>query len=166
MYTASSVCSGRAVPTKSSLSSFRSLRMLKLNPVPMERAGKSLAKLKLSDAISIDDLARAAWFAAVGKRLASHATATALVRGSLIVEAEDAVWQKQLFHLRLPILAKLSEVLGAGIIRDVEFRIATPRRPPQAAQRLNASKSLDDADQIQDAGMRSIYKQARKKASA
>ena len=33
--------------------------------------------------------------------------AKSLVRGSLIVEVEDAVWQKQLFHLRFQILAKI-----------------------------------------------------------
>ena len=82
----------------------------------MERAGKSLARLKISDAISTEELARAAWPAAVGKRIASHATAKSLVRDSLIVEVEDAIWQKNLFHLRFQILAKLSEVLGSGII--------------------------------------------------
>ena len=132
----------------------------------MERAGKSLSKLKLSDAIAPEDLARGAWLAAVGKRIASHASAKSLVRGSLIVETEDAIWQQQLFHLRLPILAKLSELLGAGIIRDVEFRIATPRRPPQPAKRLNESKPTDEANGIPDPGMRIVYKQARKKASA
>jgi predicted nucleic acid-binding Zn ribbon protein len=132
----------------------------------MERAGKSLAKLKLSDAISQDDLARAAWPAAVGKRIAAHAAAKSLVRGSLIVEVEDGIWQKQLFYLRFQILAKLQEVLGAGVITDVEFRIATPRRPPQPALSLNNSKSADDADEISDPGMRMVYKQARKKATA
>jgi len=132
----------------------------------MERAGKSLAKLKLSDAISPDDLARAAWPAAVGKRIATHAAAKSLVRGSLIVEVEDGIWQKQLFYLRFQILAKLQEVVGAGMITGVEFRIATPRRPPQPALSLNASKALDEADGITDPGMRIVYKQARKKASA
>ena len=132
----------------------------------MERAGKSLAKLKLPDAISPDDLARAAWPAAVGKRIAVHAAPKALVRGSLIVEVEDGIWQKQLFSLRFQILAKLQEVVGAGIITDVEFRIATPRRPPQPAFNLNEAKPLDEADRIADPGLRMIYKQARKKASA
>ncbi len=141
--------------------------MLNLKSVRMERAGKSLAKLKLSDAISTEELAVAAWSAAVGKRIASHATAKTLVRGSLIVEAEDAIWQRQLFHLRMHILAKLADVLGGGIIQDIEFRIATPRRPPQPAQQLNEPKpSADDADLIQDPSMRMLYKQARKKASA
>ncbi len=132
----------------------------------MERASKSVAKLKLSDAISGEELARAAWPAAVGKRIALHAAPKALVRGSLIVEVEDAVWQKQLFHLRAPILAKLHEVLGDGIVRDVEFRIATPRRPPQAARSLKPAAAPDEAEQIQDPVLRIVYKQARKKASA
>jgi predicted nucleic acid-binding Zn ribbon protein len=122
--------------------------------------------LKLSDAISQDDLARAAWPAAVGKRIAVHTVAKSLVRGSLIVEVEDGIWQKQLFYLRLQILNKLQEVLGAGVVTDVEFRMATPRRPPQPASSLNEPRALDEADGISDPGMRVLYKQARKKASA
>jgi predicted nucleic acid-binding Zn ribbon protein len=132
----------------------------------MERAGKALAKLKLSDAISQDQLAFAAWPAAVGKRIAVHACPKALVRGNLVMETEDAVWQKQLFHLRFDILAKLTEVLGSGIVTDLEFRIAAaaPRRPPQSAQSHSESASPDDADRIKDPVMRILYKQARAKA--
>ncbi len=133
----------------------------------MERAGKALAKLKLSAAISNDQLAFAAWPAAVGARIAMHACPKALVRGSLVVEAEDAIWQKQLFHLRFDILAQLTEVLGSGIVTDLEFRIAsaTPRRPPQSAQSHSETVSADDADSIQDPVMRIIYKQARGRAA-
>ena len=133
----------------------------------MERAGKALAKLKLSDAISPDQLAFAAWPAAVGKRIAVHACPKALVRGSLVVEADDAIWQKQLFHLRFDILAKLTEVLGNGIVTDVEFRIASavPKRPPQSARSHSESASPDDADRIKDPVMRILYKQARQKAT-
>src|ERR1700689_436363 len=141
--------------------------MLKLSSVRMERAGKALAKLKLSDAISPDQLAFAAWPAAVGKRIAVHACPKALVRGSLVVEVEDAIWQRQLFHLRFNILAKLTEVLGSGIITDLEFRIASanpPRRPPQSAQSHGKTVSADDADSIQDPVMRILYKQARGRA--
>ena len=88
----------------------------------MERAAKSLARLRLSDAISTEDLARAAWPAAVGKRIASKATAKSLVRNSLIVEVEDAIWRKNLFQLRFQILAKLSEILGSGVVQEIEFR--------------------------------------------
>src|ERR1700733_3941740 len=141
--------------------------MLKLSSVRMERAGKALAKLKLSDAISPDQLAFAAWPAAVGKRIAVHACPKALVRGSLVLEADDAIWQKQLFHLRFDILAKLTEVLGAGIVTDLEFRIAAavPRRPPQSAQSHGETVSADDADSIEDPVMRILYKQARTRAT-
>jgi len=133
----------------------------------MERAGKALAKLKFSAAISPDELAFAAWPAAVGKRIATHARPKALVRGSLVLEADDAIWQKQLFHLRFDILAKLTEVLGAGIVTDLEFRIAggVPRRPPQSAQSHGETVSADDADSIQDPVMRILYKQARTRAT-
>jgi predicted nucleic acid-binding Zn ribbon protein len=132
----------------------------------MERAAKSLARLKLSEAITPEDLARAAWPAAVGKRIASHASAKSLVRDSLIIEVEDAIWRKNLFQLRFQILAKLSEVLGSGIVKDVEFRVPTTRRPPQPALRLSEKSAIDEADGIADPGMRIVYKQARKKASA
>jgi hypothetical protein len=133
----------------------------------MERAGKALAKLKLSDAISPDELAFAAWTAAVGKRIAVHACPKALVRGCLVVEAEDAIWQRQLFHLRFDILAKLTAILGGGIVTDLEFRIASaaPRRPPQSAQSHSETVSLDEADSIKDPGMRIVYKQARIRAA-
>src|ERR1700693_2808798 len=140
--------------------------MLKLTSVRMERAGKSLAKLKLDDAISQEELARAAWPVAVGRRIAVHAAAKSVVRGRLIVEVDDAGWQKQLFHLRAQILAKLRETVDESIVNDIEFRIATPRRPPQPALSLNQTKPPDEADGIGDPVMRILYKQARKKASA
>ena len=134
----------------------------------MERAGRSLARLKLSGNISAEELARAAWPAAVGKRIAVHASASALVRGNLVVECEDGVWQKQLFYLKVHILKKIHEVLGDTTVTDVEFRIATPRRPPQVASSLRAahpSASDDESNGIADAGLRIIYRQARKKAA-
>jgi predicted nucleic acid-binding Zn ribbon protein len=139
--------------------------MLKLTSVRMERAGKSLAKLKLSDAISPEQLALAAWPAAVGERIAAHANAKALVRGRLVVEVEDAVWQKQLFHLSRAILDKLTELLGPEIVTDLEFRVApaAQRRPPQSAQSHSESVSGDEADRIKDPVLRIVYKQSRAK---
>lgn len=134
----------------------------------MERAGRSLAKLKLSGTISADELAIAAWPAAVGKRIASHTRAVALVRGNLVVEVEDAVWQKQLFYLRSHMIRKIREILGDTIVNEVEFRIAVKRRPPgvarQAAPVATDDADGDDADSIEDPILRILYKQARKKA--
>jgi hypothetical protein len=97
-----------------------------------------------------------------------HACPKALVRGSLVVETDDAIWQKQLFHLRFDILAKLTDVLGGGIVTDLEFRVAraVPRRPPQSAQSHSETVSPDEADSIQDPVMRILYKQARTRATS
>jgi predicted nucleic acid-binding Zn ribbon protein len=142
----------------------------------MERAGKALAKLKLSEAISPDQLAFAAWPAAVGERIAQHVWPKSLVRGRLILEAEDAVWQKHLLHLSPQILGRISELLGAGVVTDLAFAVpgSAPRRPPQPASSHRKTASSDEADRIEDPGMRIVYKQARaialgkaaKKASA
>ena len=133
----------------------------------MERAARSLAKLKDSGTISPDQLALAAWPVAVGERIALHARAVALVRGNLVIEAEDGIWQKQLFFLRPQILRKIHELIGNTTVTDVEFRIPMKRRPPQMAMRVDrpADASLDEADRISDPGLRIIYKQARKKAA-
>lgn len=127
----------------------------------------SLAKMKLADAVSHEELAFAAWKGSVGKRLAKYAWPKALVRGNLIIETEDGIWQQQLYHLRFQILPKLTALLGDGIVRELEFRVATPRRPPQQA--LEASRptvTTDEADGIEDTIFRVLYKQARQKARA
>jgi hypothetical protein len=133
----------------------------------MERAGKTLSKLRLSESISSEALARAAWPVAVGKRLAIRAPAVGLVRDRLIVEVDDAIWQKQLFHLEGQILKRLREVIGDDLIRQIEFRITIARRPPSmATEAAPAAESTDEADRIEDLGLRRVYKQARKKATA
>ena len=132
----------------------------------MERAGKTLARLKLSKTISVEELACAAWPEAVGATIARYAAPIALVRNKLVVEVEDASWQQPLFQLESQILKRIAEVLGTGVVRDLEIRIARQRRPPQRATQLTATPSIDDADRIQDAGLRMVYKQARRKATA
>ena len=131
----------------------------------MERVGRSLSQL--SGDIQTAELARSAWPAAVGKRIAAHATAILLVRDKLVVEVDDAIWQKQLWHLRDQIIRNLGNVLGSGIVNDLEFRIAVQRRPPETALRANSQSTVaDDADRIEDNILRFVYKQSRKKASA
>ena len=125
----------------------------------MERAAKSLAKLKATGVVSADDLARAAWPVAVGKRLADRTRALRMVRSTLLVEVEDAVWQRQLHQMRGQILTRIRQVIGEGVIEDVEFRIGVPRRPPQMA-----SSTRDSADSIHDPVLRLLYDRAKKKA--
>ena len=109
-------------------------------------------------------MARAAWPAAVGKRIANHAVAAGLVRGRLVVEVEDAVWQRQLFTLRAQIVNKVAAVIGPGIVQALEFRVRVPRPMPQREER--AARPADDADEIEDPVLRALYKAARKRALA
>ena len=138
----------------------------------MERAARLIRNNKLSKKLFADeDLARAAWPAAVGKAIAAHTSRLTLVRSTLVVEVEDAVWQKQLFTLRGQILKRFRRVTASDVVQDLEFRIALKRRQPQRAEtRLSpateTAPSLDEADSIQDAVLKKIYRLSRKKATA
>jgi hypothetical protein len=139
----------------------------------MERAGKLMGKWKLSrNCTSQEEIAKAAWPVAVGKRVASHTGGVKLVRSSLVVEVEDDIWRRQLFSLRGQILKRLEDVLGEGIVTDIEFRTAVPRRLPQREERpwrrAEEQSALpgDEADRIEDPVLRRSYKAARRRRSA
>jgi hypothetical protein len=140
----------------------------------MERAAHFIQKNKLSKKVfSEEDLTRAVWPAAVGKAVAAHTSRLTLVRHTLVVEVEDAIWQKQLFNLRDQILGRLHRVTGSSeLVQDLEFRIALARRQPQRAEtRLSPAAThlplpYDEADTIQDAVLKKVYRLSRKKATA
>ena len=147
----------------------------KLVPPPpccMERAARLISKTKLSQSVlSEDDIARAAWPAAVGKSIASHTRKLTVVRTTLVVEVEDAVWQKQLYPLTSQILARLRTVTGSDAIREIEFRVAIPRRMPQragvpGAKPNETTNRADESDAIQDPVLKRLYRISRKRASA
>ena len=126
----------------------------------MERAGKTIVKLKSVPGISAEQLACAAWPEAVGKTVAAHTTATTLVRSRLIVAVEDSTWQRQLFSMRNQIVTCLQKVLGDDLVLEVEFRIGVRKRPPQVA----VSASATGAEAIVDPVFRLIYQQSKKRA--
>jgi predicted nucleic acid-binding Zn ribbon protein len=131
----------------------------------MERAGRLISKLGLpTGTVSIEELACAAWPAAVGKKIAARTRALFLAGGRLRVEVEDAVWQRQLTVLKGQILRKLEEVLGQAAVKDVEFRVSPRRRPPQPAP--EPRRGQDEADQIPDPFLGAIYRQQRRRRSA
>ena len=137
----------------------------------MERAARLINKSKLSgQVISDDDLARAIWPAAVGKAIAAHTSRLRLVRATLVVEVEDAIWQRQLFTLTSQIVSRLRKLTGNDLIQDIEFRIGVPRRQPQKAEAPRTQESSllsnDDSDQIQDPVLKKLYRLSRKKATA
>lgn len=136
----------------------------------MERAGRLIGKLKLpANAVSAEELAKAAWAAAVGKKIAAHSAAFSLVRGCLLVEVEDAVWQRQLTTMRSQIVKRVQEITGTIIVTEVAFRPMIPRRLPQRAETARPQEfklTADDADSIADPILRRLYKTSRKKATA
>ena len=140
-------------------------------PPNMERASKLIRGLRLSgEVITPEEVACAAWADAVGPKVAAHTRAAKLVRDRLVVEVEDAIWQRQLFSLSRHILRNLERSLGRGRVSDLEFRVVPRRREPQRAhQAIPAPMDIgtaDEADAIADPVMRGIYKASRKRAQA
>ena len=138
----------------------------------MERAAQLIKKNKLSSEIFTDeDFNRALWPAAVGKAIAAHTSRIKLVRNTLVVEVEDAVWQKQLVPLTTQIVWRIQKVTGNDTVRDVEFRVAVPRRPTVRAtnrenQLQSANQHFDEADEIRDPVLKKVYRLSRKKVTA
>lgn len=108
----------------------------------MERAVRLIKNSKISRGVLNDeDLARAAWPSAVGKAIAAHTSRIKLVRATLVVEVEDAIWQQQLHRLTAQILDRLRKLTGNDGIEEIEFRIAVPRRQPERAETSASGRS-------------------------
>lgn len=133
----------------------------------MERAASLLPRLKTKN-LAVEDLARAAWPKAIGSRLEKRTRVLNLVRSTLVIEVEDAVWQKQLHAIRYHILANITSVLGAGHVTDLEFRIGIQRRPVarETEKAVAGPLYVDESDRITDPVLRKIYRQKRRAAGA
>jgi hypothetical protein len=119
--------------------------------------------------INSERIAVGAWKKAVGRRLAERTRAAKLVRETLVVEVEDQVWRENLWSLRRHILRNLESAIGPGVVRNLEFRVMPPRREPQRENRSSAHPTLfhvDEADAIEDPGLRRIYKASRRRETA
>lgn len=122
----------------------------------MERAGRLIGKLKLK----MDDpelRACAAWKVAAGKKVAEHTRASRLVRGSLVVEVEDQIWQKQLSTMSRMLVANLEKALGETLVTDIDFRPMPRRKEPHKAERADGRRD------VQDPVLDMLYRQSRKK---
>uniref|UniRef100_A0A7V4GAC0 DUF721 domain-containing protein n=1 Tax=Desulfobacca acetoxidans TaxID=60893 RepID=A0A7V4GAC0_9BACT len=79
---------------------------------------------------------RAAWEAAVPPSLGAEARLVDLKRQELWVEVSHGAVVQELQFLKPKILGALQQALGAGVVRQVHFRVggATPggRQPPPA----------------------------------
>jgi len=130
----------------------------------MERAGRLIGKLKLSPGVTDPETrARTAWPMAAGKKIAKHTRPANLVRGTLVVEVEDIVWQRQLNTLRHFLLRNLHQELGEALVTEIDFR-PMPRR--LAPQRAVTARPAGIADGIQDPVMGMLYRQSKKKETA
>lgn len=127
----------------------------------MQRASSLVRSLRLS--AGDDDFearARAAWEPAAGKTIARHTRAAALVRGTLIVEVEDMMWQTNLTRMRHFLLRNLADVLGEALVTDIAFRRMPPRRGPQ---RATTARAADESAGIHDPVLAALYRASRKK---
>jgi hypothetical protein len=141
----------------------------------MERAARVLQKSKQPRSI-LDDrrTIEAVWPVAVGKAIARHTSQLRLVRKTLVVEAEDAIWQRQLRTLESQILGRIALLLPGLDVQSIEFRLAIPRRGPQTTGTaftprnclVLENRSGDDAGQIADPVLKKLYQLSRRKASA
>ena len=123
----------------------------------MERAGRLIGKLKLK----MDDpelRACAAWKVAAGQYTAEHTRAVRLVRGSLVVEVGDQIWQRQLASLSQYLVRNLEKALGEALVTDIDFRPMPKRREPQKAARAIGRE--DVLDPVLDM----LYRKSRKNA--
>jgi predicted nucleic acid-binding Zn ribbon protein len=131
----------------------------------MERAGRLVGKMNLPPQLAdAETRARAAWAVAAGKKIARHTKATALVRGTLLVEVGDTIWQRQLAPLRNVLLGNLARELGAGLVSEIDFRPTPARRPPQPAMSARpVPEKMGPAytDGIQDPVLALLYRRSR-----
>ena len=128
----------------------------------MERAGRVVRKMKVSPGITDPETrAQMAWPVAAGKYTALKTRATHLVRGTLVVEVEDMVWQRQLNTLRHHLLRNLQQALGEALVTEIDFRPMPRKLAPQRAETARPA-----VEGIQDPVMGLLYRQSQKKETA
>ncbi|HWF10385.1 MAG TPA: DciA family protein [Bryobacteraceae bacterium] len=136
----------------------------------MDQASRIIARWTgVSNVISHERIACAAWKRAVGKNVALRTRALKLVRTTLVVEVEDELWRKNLWGLRYQILRNLEKAIGPEIVSAIELRVMPPRFGPQRDSEARLALDvplLDEAESIGDPGLRRIYKASRRRQSA
>ena len=131
----------------------------------MERVTRLLAKLR-SDSLPLGDLAREVWPLVVGKIIAGHSQYAGLVRRTLVIEVEDAIWRNQLTSITPDILRKMAKLIGPNLVTDLEFRVAPLRMRPRKERPLPLFDSADEADRIADPIFRYLYAVDRRRRSS
>ncbi len=132
----------------------------------MERASRIIGKLNAPERPLTDEqVVLSAWARAVGKKIAQNTRPSKMVRTKLVVEVEDAAWQRNLLSLSRHILSNLERAVGPAMVDDIEFRVVPRKREMErAAESMPLLR--DEADHIADPVLRVIYKAARRKEIA
>jgi predicted nucleic acid-binding Zn ribbon protein len=81
-----------------------------------------LRGLKDERSISREEIQKA-WGRLVGRKAARHSWPRSVTRGRLLVEVENSGWMYTLNLKRSQLLEGLIELLGAGRVKDLRFRI-------------------------------------------
>ncbi len=132
----------------------------------MDRAARLLRGMKLpGECLEPETLARAAWPAAVGAKIAKRTRAVGYVDGCLTIEVLDPVWLPQLRTMYGHILTHVQEIAGADAVKSIRLREGAPRIEPQRAEAPRAA-AKDEADGIPDPMLRRLYRRSRKRALA
>ncbi len=149
----------------------------RVSPLSMQRASQIIGQITAASKrykdvdplLDAEQVAMAAWDRAVGKKIAQHTRVRSLVRGKLIVETGEQLWQRNLFFMSQAILRKVQAALGPNVVTDIEFRCVPARKEPQRAEAVTgAAKQAvdDDAERITDPGLRRLYRAARQRDTA
>jgi hypothetical protein len=106
--------------------------------------------------LSSEELAVAAWPAAVGKRLASRTGSVRLFGRKLVSRSRRPHLAAPAHHPHPQILSKLFAILGPDHVEHLEFRIGAPRREP-----ARATVADPRADGIEDPIFKLLYLNSR-----
>jgi predicted nucleic acid-binding Zn ribbon protein len=71
-------------------------------------------KLKQYEAVRV-------WQDVVGEKIASVATPTKIINGTLIVKVEKSTWRNELSLLKREIIIKINSALGEEVVKDIRF---------------------------------------------
>jgi len=131
----------------------------------MDRAGRLIRKMNLPPQLAdAETRVRAAWPAAAGKIIASHTQARGLVRGTLIVDVEDRVWQRQLSALRHFLLRNLAKELDEMLVTEIDFRPMPQKRAAQRATSARNDGTAGGSAKIGDPVLGMLYEKSRRSA--
>ena len=64
---------------------------------------------------------RMMWEQAVGPTLAQHARPLRMRRGNLEIAVPSAVWRTQLSFMQLEIVARINELMGSEVVKDLRL---------------------------------------------